>query len=327
MILSQLRGVLVFTELASTLATPPSLDVKSPSLEVEPLAFTGLPVIPDKATCGEWATWAPPRTYPAVVMQVVSEYYVDQLRNFITLMERNSVFTRHHMYLVCIDDSSVPIVASLGIRCVPLGALRRSRTRPGVWRTRIIILSCLVTQGYDVIMSDADALWLRDPIEYFNLPSVRSSSVVASRGVHPTPLTKKWGTALCMGFIMFRATGPGMDELQKSIEALVLEDGDDQVATNQALYRLGVVWDEDSDMRLTGSTDFGRGTIEKLRGDDGPFVVTLLPHSVFTRQCSRVPISNKTVVAHCYQGKSPDNPMRISWMQKANLWFVDSKDP
>lgn len=178
-------------------------------------------------------------------------------------------------------------------------------------------------EGYDVIMSDADALWLRDPMEYLGLPGVRSSSVVASRGNLPFNLSDRWGATMCLGFILFRATGPGMDKLQKAMQAFVLNLGDDQIAANQAVARLGVIWDEDSDMRLYNSTGLGRGTIENLFGEEGPFVITLLPHSAFTRQCGNTPISSETVVAHCHSRKHVVK--RVSWMQEANLWLLDTQ--
>ncbi|CAN0111511.1 unnamed protein product, partial [Ectocarpus sp. 12 AP-2014] len=36
-----------------------------------------LPAITKDATCVDWAAWIPPRSQPAVVMQVVSEGYID----------------------------------------------------------------------------------------------------------------------------------------------------------------------------------------------------------------------------------------------------------
>ena len=292
-------------------------------LEDERSVSAGPSSITKTATCSEWASWVPPRTDPAIVMQVVSENYVDLQRNFMRLMEYNSVFTRHHLYLMCMDDASVEIFAALGIRCVPLGALEFN-TIHDVWRTRVRALSCLVMEGHDVIMSDSDALWLGDPMDYFSLPAVQSSSVVSSRGSLPGSLSSKWGATMCLGFIFFRATGPGMNKLQTAMETFVLRIGDDQIAANKAVSRLGVTWDEDSDMRLVESTGLGRGTIEKLRGDDGPFVVTLLPHSAFTRHCDKTPISNETVVAHCHSRKFVSR--RVSWMEEANLWLVGDND-
>ena len=281
--------------------------------------------ITKQATCGEWASWKPPRTDPAVVLQVVSEAYVDLEKNFIRLMELNSAFTRQHLFLMCLDDASVNIFSSLGIRCVPVGTLR-FQSHKDVWKARVRVLSCLVTEGYNVIMSDSDALWLRDPMKYTGLPAVSGSSVIPSRGSFPHRLGSLWGSTICMGFIMFRATGAAMNTFQAAVERIVLETGDDQVAVNRAALELGVVWDKRSDMRYSSSTDFGKGTIADLSSNDvDSFDIILLPHNMFTRICRKTPVSNDTMVAHCIQ--KHDAASKLSWMQDLSLWSPDDISP
>ena len=282
--------------------------------------------ITKQATCADWTSWVPPRTDPAVVMQVISKGFVDVERNFIRLMELNSAFTRQNMYLMCLDTASVESFASLGIRCVPLDTLQLS-SEQDIWRTRVRVVSCLVVAGYDVIMSDADALWLSDPMEYMALPPHRNSSVVASRGNYPHNLEKSWGATICMGFVLFRATGPAMHIFLDKMKRLVLKTGDDQISANRAALELGISWDAASDMRLRESTGVGKGTIAKLSGDGGPFEVILLPHDIFTRFCASTPISSKTVVAHCHSDKKQSLERRVSWMQETNLWSIDVSDP
>ena len=279
--------------------------------------------ISNEATCDDWASWLPPRTDPAVVLQVVNEPYADLQRNFIRLMELNSGFTRQNLYLLCLDDASVPIFASLGIRCVPLGALKFV-TNNDLWKTRVRVVSCLVTKGYDVIMSDSDALWLGDPMEYISLSS--TSSVIASRGSYPPFIGQQWGVTLCMGFIMFRATGAAMDIFQNTMARIVLKTGDDQIAVNQAALKLGVVWDKSSDMRYRRSKSFGKGTIADLSTDDGEsFEIALLPHNKFTRHCLGTPVTNETMVAHCIHKKNAGEKM--GWMQELNLWSPYGSSP
>ena len=169
--------------------------------------------ISEESTCGEWASWVPPRADPAVVMQAVSKDYADLQRDFIRLMELNSAITHQHLFFMCLDDASVPIFASLGVRCVPLGALKLHSHRD-LWKTRVRVVSCLLEEGYDVIMPDSDALWLGDSIKYISLSS---SSVIASRGSFPRGIGIKWGATICMGFIMFRATGAAMGIFQDTM--------------------------------------------------------------------------------------------------------------
>lgn len=299
---------------------------QSSSAEASLLSVKAVPSkIEEESTCGEWTSWAPPRTDPAVVLQVVSEDYADVEKNFIRLMEINSAFTRQHLFLICLDDASADIFESLGIRCVP-GQSLRSHSHHSMWKIRVRALSCLVTDGYSVIMSDSDALWLRDPMEYIGWPAVNGSSVFASRGSFPRSLGKKWGSTICMGFIMFFATGAGMNTFQNAMEHLVLETGDDQIAVNRAAFELGITWDKDSDMRYESSTDVGKGTIADLSTDNGElFEIILFPHNMFTRVCDETPVSNDTVVAHCHTEKNA--AAKLGWMKDLNLWSPDGISP
>lgn len=109
---------------------------------------------------------------------------------------------------------------------------------------------------------------------------------------------------------------------QDTMERIVLETGDDQVAVNQAALELGIVWDKSSDMRYRRSERFGKGTIANLSSADGEsFEVVLLPHNTFTRQCLHTPVTNETMVAHCFHAKRAG--AKTAWMQKLNLWSPD----
>lgn len=65
-----------------------------------------------------------------------------------------------------------------------------------------------------------------------------------------------------------------------------------QIAINHAVHELGIVWDEDSDMRYENSTDLGTGTISSLpaNADGRPFTVTLLPHRYGSERYLFIPI-------------------------------------
>ncbi|CAN0194165.1 unnamed protein product [Scytosiphon promiscuus] len=261
----------------------------------QPNVDKGLPAISEDTTCADWAAWIPRRPEPAVVMQVVSEGYIPIQQNFIRLMEMNSSLDRHNLFLMCLDHASETFFEErMGIRCVPISALHL-RAHKHIWRLRVHVLSCLVRVGrVDVIMSDADALWIKDPInELFHTRGsgsdedgssrggdhngrmlsavhqfggsggwldVRDSDVVASRGSYPRNLGKEWGSTMCMGFILLRARNVvGMATFLRVVEDLVMETGDDQVSVNKAAVKLGIVWSEDSDMRYGQSTRYGIG--------------------------------------------------------------------
>lgn len=76
------------------------------------------------------------------LLQVVSKDYVDVTRNFVRLMERNSALTRHHLFLMCMDDESLEFFeTSMGIRCVPMSAFDLP-THQDIWKLRYVELLC-----------------------------------------------------------------------------------------------------------------------------------------------------------------------------------------
>ena len=100
-------------------------------------------------------------------------------------------------------------------------------------------------------MSDADALWLGDPTQELFASHQRvvsggdggnggdggggiwQSDVVASRGTFPFDLGRKWGSTMCMGFILFRAKNVVlMKTFLDKMEDMVLKTEDDQVMLN-----------------------------------------------------------------------------------------------
>eukprot|EP00903_Cladosiphon_okamuranus_P020684 g18992.t2 len=125
-------------------------------------------------------------------------------------------------------------------------------------------------------MSDADALWLADPLQDFTSPPVVNSSIVASRGSFPEYLGERWGSTICMGFILFRTSANGaMRKFWTLMKQLVVECGDDQRAVNRAAWKLGIEWDKlDAVLVLftSGSvclvvSTLKRSPIEGLAGD------------------------------------------------------------
>lgn len=87
-------------------------------------------------------------------------------------------------------------------------------------------------------MSDADALWLTDPMDAFSKVGAAGSGLVVSRGKNPHRMFVRWGFTVCMGFVLFRGSSDERVALRKFLETmqkLVADSGDDQTAINQAL--------------------------------------------------------------------------------------------
>ena len=272
---------------------------------------------PVDSVCDEWTAWIPPSTEPAIVMQAVSIGFMPMEKNFIRLMEANSRFSRENIYLLCLDEKSELEVEKMGFHCVSI-VNHCEHDIQFVWKLRVKVLSCLLEAGHNVIISDSDALWLKDPLQDLESPLARGSGIVASRGNGPEQFRQRWGSALCMGFILFRA-GPCMETVLASINQFVVQTGSDQASVNFALDKSGVKWEGSSDMAYT-STEFSRGMVGN--GGECDLNVTLLPHNKYTRFCKDSPITPTTVVAHC-RAKQGNSAVKTEWMVEASLWDVD----
>lgn len=116
-------------------------------------------------------------------------------------------------------------------------------TRKGLAMTalKFPILCALLHLGLSVIMSDADAVWLKNPMTSIGGWDV---DVAFQRVVYfPKAIVDLWGFAACTGFVFFRSTSGTIALL----EACVNEHRgvqDDQVAFNLALLGAGTRWIE-----------------------------------------------------------------------------------
>lgn len=265
-------------------------------------------------TCADAVRLIPPSAKTPLILQVVNERYLKMEENFLLLMTRNSPQRIDSVYLVCLDDESAAAMDALfGIACVRIDGVTSLQ---GIWVIRTKVLMCLLKGGHDVLLSDNDALWLADPIP--DLHAI-DGDIVVQRGVVPPKYRDPvYGLTMCMGFGLFRSGGESMERFLGVMADAVNESGDDQVGLNKAASLLGLKWDYNtsrSDMRNAQSTRVGRGALMALPGD---FIVALLPHNRYTRNCRKSPVSSETIVAHCFPRYGRERAMK-----KENLWLVD----
>lgn len=129
---------------------------------------------------------------------MVSKDYIDAEENFIMLMELHASksFTRENLYLMCLDAESLGYFNGLfgrydtNVRCVPASGVHNHTS---IWKFRVKILACLVGVGHSVLLSDGDALWLGDPMDYmhWNDNVFDRSDILAQRGSFPAPLGER----------------------------------------------------------------------------------------------------------------------------------------
>src|SRR5210317_1742994 len=94
----------------------------------------------------------------------------------------------------------------------------------------------------NVLYSDADAIWIKDPTQLFNNPQHLSSNIIASRGTFPSEcaLAKELHdrchlntVTICFGFTYFRNSPDVQIILAQNLENAVEKyDDDDQKTIN-----------------------------------------------------------------------------------------------
>jgi len=131
---------------------------------------------------------------------------------------------------------------------IPLLRLQGYRMFHSIWKLEVV--RKYLQDGYDVVLSDTDALWFKDPLE--DLVTGNSCDIVASteHGITSPPrFDEKYGYTLCMGWVAFKNT-PGVIRFLDSllVEAERQKDFSDQRVFNHSLM------DRDPDLR---SSDLG----------------------------------------------------------------------
>ena len=69
---------------------------------------------------------------------------------------------------------------------------------------RVLVMRILNHWGYDVANYDSDALILKNPEPRYN--ELRDCHLIGSVGHFPQKMNKEWGTAICIGVVMIRAS-------------------------------------------------------------------------------------------------------------------------
>jgi hypothetical protein len=154
-----------------------------------------------------------------------------------------------------------------------------------LWMMRLQIFRALCRNGIDFIHSDADAVWLRNPIpDYFSDPT---RHIVASQGtIWPPDIVKTQGFVFCCGLFYVRscdATRALLDDMVNDVTV----SGDDQVSLNRILQSRGIHWgtaQSHSYPLVHEGQQFlcFKHTVTGYSAD-GTLTVALLPHHLFQR--------------------------------------------
>ncbi len=270
-----------------------------------------------------------------IAVTFISQEYARVGLNWVEAMRRLGL----RNYLVIAGDlPTFRALDALSVACVEArleGAARHAAdvspvgfTYKGLAMTalKFPLVHTLLRMGLNVIMSDADAVWLKDPMTAIVKWDV---DCAFQRVVYfPRAIAMLWGFAACSGFAFFRS-GAGATAL---LEACVEEHKgvqDDQVAMNLALLSAGIHWADNircSKAEPVGEanliSDFRRRGRRPIRGraTQHGLDIIALPHHQFWRHDWFD--SDQTEMVICHPNAAKRDNEKIKRFEELGVLYV-----
>jgi len=223
---------------------------------------------------------------------------------------------RSSIYFLCLDKTTEIVMTKYGLQCSHVFHTANNNNK--LWLVRVRLTKQLLDQGFDVLLSDSDALWLRNPFEY--LENFDGSDIISSRASFPEDVFKKYGATLCMGFIYIK-TNEKTRALWGELSNTMAKDPrpDDQRSLNKILMSKGLRYPAHLEYLNSSEGDTG---VMPYMANQSKVRVTLLPHRQFRRQCEGYRLSeiHESVVAHCLLDKTGSAKEKGS--KRYKLWVL-----
>jgi hypothetical protein len=188
-----------------------------------------------------------------------------------------------------------------------------------IWAVRAKVLYELVAAGYNVIHSDADAVWLKDPRP---LLATLEGDIVSSQGtVYPPSCHEAWVHVLCYGFIQFRATEATVQLLKTfANQAAGPEPFDDQSTLNERLLDEEISWDVEAPYQVPFRGREFTCSAQPIVGETGALRVVVLPHSQVQRFPNSVESDDGFYVRHPLSPKTAEGTEAV--LRGINCWYI-----
>lgn len=189
------------------------------------------------------------------------------------------------------------------------------RNLSGLWQFRVTILRELLSETDGIIHSDADAVWMRNP-----LPTIESCStdMVFSQGTTwPRDVHARHGMVVCCGLFYLRNVSFVQDFMEE-LENRVSIDQDDQVSVNRLLDESGVTWDVTNPYAIPfRETEFIASRQPTFSAGNDSTSVAILPHHLFPRMMDAP--DPDVIIAHPLSPKNCTD--KITVLSHLGLWL------
>ena len=245
-----------------------------------------------------------------IILVFANYSYIDIVFNWIKSIENLNL---SNYIIISMDSKLYQILLENSINSV---LVKVDKNLKDIWKVRIKIFRFLIDSGYDFIHSDADAIWLKNPIaEYFN--SYQELDLIASQGtIFPQNVLKKWGFVLCCGLFFVRSN-ERTSELFREIENNVYQTDDDQKSLNTVLMSKNITWDFETQYQIFFRNFRFYCSDQIVQGKGDGIQVGLLPFKQFPRL---VQYQENSYVIHTLSKKNALE--KKEQFKELGLWFL-----
>lgn len=242
----------------------------------------------------------------------VDERYLAIAANWLAAVRRLGL--ERQVVLVTLDPEAERALAA--VHSPRLFRPLESRGLGDLWIHRVRVLSSLLAEGRDVVHSDADAVWLANPMVDLFPPGF---DMVFSQGtIWPPDILAKRGVVACCGLFAVRAS-PRTCAFFAALERRVAVEHDDQVSINRLLDETMGPWHIESPahMAVSGASFTISNAMMTAHADD--LKVGVLPFRKYPRLMSG---PEGVVVGHPLSGKTAAETEET--LRKHGLWLVEA---
>ncbi len=182
------------------------------------------------------------------------------------------------------------------------------------WQDRLKIISNIIDSGQNVLHSDIDAIWVKNPLKFID----KDYKIVASTGKYPHFISKKIGFTLCMGWIYFESCEEvkGLfSSTLKLFEDPAHEYFEDQKLMNRVIFK----------NKTKKDVKFLSKGISQIKYKN--IKIKVLKEKIISRICNRKPsaLSHKQPNVYVQHPLSRKQSDREEIFKKLGLWIIDDK--
>lgn len=260
------------------------------------------------------------RKYKQTIVLVFADHrYIEVLLNWLIGLNRLGI----HNYLIVSLDTEIHDF--LEPRGFPTVLYPLEGPVSDLWSLRAKIFLDLCANGIDFIHSDADAIWLKNPIPRYFVES--GHHIVASQGtIWPRDIVRKQGFVFCCGLLYIKSCAQTLT-LLNDVAVDMASSRDDQASFNRMIFGRQLCWagpkvpsytltHENQEFRCFGNVITGQSADRRLS-------VGLLPHHLFQRL--HMP-GQDAFVKHLLSDKDPNSKLKMFGRAGCNFLATDWRE-